>query len=532
MLSLDELSSLQSLLPYASAPEVKRIEELIARDSPGGLAAVSTAGKQSNPPHLRLLDRYLIDVAEGRCPRLIISMPPRHGKSERTSRFCPGWFLGNWPDKRVILCSYAADFAAEWGRKARDLLEERGRDIFGIGIRPDSSAADRWDIEGHDGGMRTAGVGGPITGKGADLLIVDDPIKNAEEANSPTIREKHKDWWRTTAYTRLEPGSAAIVMCTRWHEDDLPGWLIKEGLTNGEPWTVLNLPGLAEENDPLGRRPGEALWPERCPVPRLNAIQKVVGPYWFAAMFQGGPRPAEGNRFKRPWFRYFKRDAVEDLYVLLNRDGSRYQTVKVSDCRHFATADLAFSKRKSADFTALGVWAVTPDSDLLLVEVIHDRLSEPEFLRAARGVFLRYRLDYLAVEAVGAQLGVVQMLRVGGLGDDGAYYYGLPVRAINVSTDKVTRAGTAIVRMEAGQVFLPLGAPWLDRYETELLGFDTAPHDDLVDMTSIAATEVFYTGGSGKSSEDQQAFDDAIRKELERKAREEYQSPDNDHWWS
>ena len=212
-------------------------------------------------------------------------MPPRHGKSELISRYLPAWFVGTFPDRKVILVTSEADFAADWGRQARAALEENAG-LFGVAIDQESRAANRWNIKGREGGMRTAGVGGPITGKGADLLIVDDTIKNAEEAVSETYRDKNWDWWQTTAYTRLEPEGAAIVVHSRWHTDDLIGRILKE---SKEQWRVINLPALAEENDPLGRQPGEALWPERFPKAALENIRDNQALYWWSALYQQRP---------------------------------------------------------------------------------------------------------------------------------------------------------------------------------------------------------------------------------------------------
>lgn len=271
---------------------------------PAGLANLATARTWAPARHLRLLNQDLIDVAAGRCRRLLVCMPPRHGKSTLTSHYFPAWFLGRWPDKRVILASYEADFAAGWGRKARDVLTEYGPSLFGVSVREDSAAANRWDIAGRSGGMVTAGVGGPITGRGADLLLIDDPVKNAEEARSPTQRNKAWDWYLSTAYTRLEPGGAVVLIMTRWHADDLAGRVLKHARDDGgEPWRVRKLPAIAEDDDQLGRAPGEALWPERWPLDQLEAIRRTQSAYWWGTLYQQNEIPEGGAEWPEDFFR-------------------------------------------------------------------------------------------------------------------------------------------------------------------------------------------------------------------------------------
>ena len=183
-------------------------------------------GKWIPARHLLYTSKKLVDVSARRIKGLIVTEPPRHGKSELISKYFPAWYLGLFPDERIILTSYEADFAASWGRKARDIIEEYGEELFGIQVRQDSSAANRWGIQGYEGGMNTAGAGGPITGKGGNLIIIDDPFKNAEEANSKTIRDKVWEWYKSTLYTRLEPNGVLVIIQTRWHEDDLVGRLL------------------------------------------------------------------------------------------------------------------------------------------------------------------------------------------------------------------------------------------------------------------------------------------------------------------
>ena len=235
---------------------------------------------------------------------LVIEVPPRHGKSEFFSKWVAAWFRGMFPSKRVGLTSYEANFARQWGRKVRNLLEEHGDDYFGVQVKSDNRSAIEWTIEGHeDGGMQTAGAGGALTGKGFDLLLVDDPIKNAEEARSLRQLDALWDWWESTASTRLEPGGIAVIIATRWAELDPSGRLIAAHESgDGEPIVRLRLPALAEEDDPLGREVGEALWPARYDRERLEKMKQARSAYWWNALFQQRPTQHEGSEWPDDYF--------------------------------------------------------------------------------------------------------------------------------------------------------------------------------------------------------------------------------------
>lgn len=215
-------------------------------------------------------------------------MPPRHGKSELVSKWLPAWFLSVFPQRRVILSSYEATFARSWGRKARQCFIDASA-LTGQLVSDEQTAAADWETT-QGGGMVTAGVGGPITGRGADLLIIDDPIKNAEEALSETIRNAHWDWWQSTASTRIEPGGCAIVIATRWHPEDLTGRMLLSAEQGDMQVRRLRLPALAEPGDPLGRDEGEALWPARWPTAKLLERQRATDAYWWQALYQQSPR--------------------------------------------------------------------------------------------------------------------------------------------------------------------------------------------------------------------------------------------------
>lgn len=259
-------------------------------------------GKWKLARHLSLLNRRLLDVAAGRSRRLVISMPPRHGKSMLTSHYFPAWYLGLFPERQVILTSYEADFASSWGRKARQTLEEFGPQIFGVRVADESSAAHRWGIAKHGGGMQTAGAGGPITGKGADLFIIDDPIKGRDDADSAALRQKVWEWYQSVAYTRLEPAGSIVVIMTRWHRDDLAGRLLRSSEDGGEMWERIELAARSGEHDPLGRALGEPLWPERYGLAELARIERAVGPRAWSALYQQNPLADSGSEWPLSYF--------------------------------------------------------------------------------------------------------------------------------------------------------------------------------------------------------------------------------------
>jgi phage terminase large subunit-like protein len=461
--------------------------QALARTGPAALAVLSDRRFELRP-HLELIDEAVVEAiwraraADRDRPEIVlVQTPPRHGKSTLVSQYLLAWYLGSFPERRVILTSYEADFAATWGARTRGLLEEHGPSLYRVGVDERSRSASRWDLHRRSGGMVTAGVGGPITGRGADLLVIDDPLKNAEQAASETIREKQWEWWLSTARTRLEPGAVVVLVMTRWHEADLAGRLLMAAREGGDPVIEIRLPALAERGDPLGREVGEALWPERYSRAYLERTRRTVGPYWFSAMYQGRPTPEEGGLFDRRDFRYFELRGEE--VVLRRPDGSR-KSFGVEWCRKFQVVDLAASEKQSADYTVMTEVWVTPDSDLLVRSVHRDRIAvpdQPEFF------WHHHAGGPVKFEAIGYQGGIVQtMLREG-----------FPAEPVHPDADKVTRAGVAGVRYRQGKVYHLAGASWLHAFEAELLAFPSGEHDDQVDTIAYAAKALPHlnTGG-------------------------------------
>src|SRR5208337_1910009 len=249
------------------------------------------------PPHLRILVGMLERVERAELDRVIICMPPRHGKSLLTSQLFPAWYLGRNPAKSIIASSYGQELASDFGRRVRNFASERlHRQIFpDCVIADDSDSVHRFHTTAG-GAYYAVGAGGPLTGRGADLLLIDDPIKSAEDARSATFRRSLQDWYESVAYTRLEPGGAVVIIATRWHEADLVGWLLKEHPSEG--WKVICLPAIAEQNEGW-RGEGDALWPSRFPIETLARIREAIGSAAWTALYQQRPAPEEGGIFKR-----------------------------------------------------------------------------------------------------------------------------------------------------------------------------------------------------------------------------------------
>jgi predicted phage terminase large subunit-like protein len=410
---------------------------------------------------------------------LLVELPPRHGKSTTISEAFPVWFLNEWPERNIILTSYEADFAAKWGRSVRNMIEQFSSQLD-VRIRRDSSAANRWDTT-DGGGMVTAGVGGPITGRGAHALICDDPVKNYEQAISKTYQEKTWEWWRSTAFTRIEPGGFAVVLMTRWSQDDLGGRIIRHDQETGaNKWKVITLPAIAVgDDDPLGRKDGEALWPQRYPLEKLQELKKAVGSHIFSALYQQQPTQLGGGVIKRAWFKYWEWEG--SMIRLIAGDGEDRLINPLSGYR-FSTTDPAISTKNNADYTVMCEWLHLPTGELILLDRYRDRVEAPELLSLHRSWWARGTLKFMAIESVAYQSSLFQQLTrpING-------HKQISVRKLVPDKDKITRSLPAAALVEAGQVFFPKNADWLVEWEDELLVFPNGKHDDQVDNLSYAA---------------------------------------------
>ncbi len=456
-----EIESLRSLIPYASATELKSLETDLPLLSPALFASTTSEGKYKIARHLGYLDQILVkaieEAAAERLDGLIVSMPPQHGKSELCSKYLPAWYLGTFPDRRIILTSYEADFAVSWGRKARDLLEQFGS-LFGVRVSKRSKAVHRWDLEGREGGMTCAGVGGPITGKGAHLLIIDDPIKNDEEARSSSIRQKQWDWWQSTASTRLRPGALVVVIQTRWHRDDISGRLQREAQENGQRWWTVKLPALAEENDVLGRGPGEALWPEVYTAERLERVRASHTTYYWRSLYQQDPIAEGGlewpDSFFGPgiWFEDWPRQ---------------------HQCRAVALDPSKGRDSKLGDYSAFAMLAVGLDGTLYVdadLAIRHTSLITDTAVEIQR----QFQADFFAVEA-----NQFQELLADDLADRGRELgVQMPLFKIENQISKVVRIRRLTPLLSQGQIKFKAKSPGAKLLVQQLRDFPCGDHDD------------------------------------------------------
>jgi len=466
----ERLSQVLGILGAGSSSPKQQMLYAAARTSPAGLAVLATC-EQTRPwrlyQHLRILNSALLRVSSGQCKRLMVFMPPQHGKSSLVSQYFPAFHLGRNPDDRIILGSYAGDFAATWGRKVRDVIETWGGLLYGIHIDQRSGAADDWHLRKYQGGMIAAGRGGPIGGRPANRLIIDDPFKDAQEANSAVIRDSAWDWYRTVAYPRLAKGGGVVLVQTRWHEDDLAGRLLRDMADGGEPWEVILFEAINEA--------GEALCPELHTLGELHTIRRLLGTYYWSALYQQRPTPAGGYIFRREWFRYFTQDG--EYYTLWDQEGREAAKYLKSRCWIIQTCDPAATAKEENDWFVLDTWVVTPDADLLLLDTERQHAETTMHRGILKAAYAKWHPAVQGVENKTFGLNIIQECLLDGL----------PVVPLVADTDKVARARPAAARMEAGTVYFLRGAPWLQSREGELLDFPRGRWDDQVDTTSYAA---------------------------------------------
>lgn len=437
-------------------------------------------------PALKLIDRALVDVAEGICDRLMITIPPQEGKSQRVSRRFPTWLLARNPNLRIAIASYEVAMARRWGRVIREdirneTLYERAtnRRLVVAG------AAGEWKITGFEGGIVSVGIGSGLTGRPVDVLLIDDPVKDREQADSDRYRARAWDWWTDVGVTRLAPGAPVILIMTRWHEDDLAGRLL--AAEDGHRWRVINIPAQADfnvhagEHDILGRQPGEWLESARGrSVSQWEDTRTAVGAKVFASLYQGKPTAASGDVFLRHWWTRF----AERFW---STDGISYRTV--DGWRITQSWDMAFKDTASSDFVVGMVWA-NKGPVVRLLYVLRARLSFTETLDAMRAVTVRWpQASAKLVEDKANGTAVIDSLKreIGG------------IIAVTPTESKYSRATANSPFIESGSVQLPsreLAADLgfnPDELVEEHAVFPNGQYDDIVDATSQYLSRIFLS---------------------------------------
>ena len=457
-----------------------------AARSPMNLAMYASQGRMMPARHLELLDDHLMRCARREIDRLMVLMPPRHGKSETITHYMTAWWRGTYPDDDVILASYEDTLARRFSRRARETLADVGADVFGVEVSDVRAAASDWGIKDHWGETRSAGVGGGITGRGAHLLIIDDPVKNAEEARSVVYRDRVWDWWESTARPRIEPGGVCIVVMTPWDEDDLSGRLLRppDG-TPPDSWHVLRLPAIAEEDDQLGREPGEVLWPERFEEAEPGWYERrrdSMPAYWWNALYQCRPSPEQGSTFDRNW--------MTTRWAEATRPTMQYRVQAM---------DSAWKEGVGADWSVITTWA-SDGVDFYLEDEWRARVEYPTLQQAALDQYEKHRPHELIIEDAASGTAVIQSLR---------RQTPLPIRPFRPVGSKRIRAERITPLFAAGKVYLP-NAPFLTDWIEEHLAFPAGRHDDRVDTTSMALARLMTLVEDDQPSEVGTRWDAAL----------------------
>ena len=420
----------------------------------------------------RHLQRFSEDVRARRSPRMMITVPPRHGKTMHAGERLVPWHLGHAPGDEFIVTSYGADLASDISREARELVRSSVvRDVFpGLELARDTAAKVNW-LTTAGGGCRAAGAGGPIVGRGADVFLCDDPIKNHKEALSAAARDHLWQWWGSTARSRISPGGGALIIQTRWHRDDLAGRLETEAAHEG--WTIVRYPAIAEgdEHDSEGRlvrAAGEALHPERWSAHALEQIRRGIPPVWWRALYQGHPSDPEGAVFGRELWRHWTSGppTPEQRALGWRQRPERFREIVL-------TADLTFgSQSDAASYVSIQAWGLADDAAFLLEEE-RGRWPYPEQRDRLRAMAHRFGASRIFVEKAAHGAAILQEL--------GAELPGLV--AVRPDGDKTSRALAAYPAIADARVLLPDPAThvWVRRLIEELCEFPDGRHDDSVD---------------------------------------------------
>jgi predicted phage terminase large subunit-like protein len=451
--------------------------------TPGALAAHITP-KSVQTRALDVIDTALVELADTPDGRLIITLPPQEGKSTRVAGDYPLWWLLRNLDARIVVASYGQALATRNGRAIRRRITEHPD--LGLRIADDNGAVHEWTLAGHDGGVLSVGIGGGLTGRPADLLIIDDPIKDRQEADSAPFRDRVWDWWLEVGSTRLAPGAPVVVILTRWHADDLAGRLL--AAEDGDEWRVVNIPAQADhdplkgETDLLDREVGEFLDSARGRTTEQWARIRVrSGSRTWNALYQGRPSPEQGDILHRDWWpRYETPMWVE------RPDGSRFVPLaEAPGCHLIQSWDMTFKDTAGTDFVVGQVW-LSDGVNAWLIDQVRDRMSFVQTLRSFVALSARWpQASLKLVEDKANGPAVISSLRrrVGG------------IVAEEPHGSKTSRVSAVAPFVEAGNVWLPddLLSPWVTDLVEEAAAFPTGAHDDQVDAASQALTRLLLT---------------------------------------
>jgi predicted phage terminase large subunit-like protein len=419
--------------------------------------------------HHKRMARAFERVASGECKRLIINMPPRHTKSEFASYLLPAWFLGNFPHKKVIQTSHTAELAVGFGRKVRNLVDtEAYHDIFpSLSLQSDSKAAGRWNTS-KGGDYFAIGVGGAVTGKGADLLIIDDPHSEQEAAmaaTNPEIYDKVYEWYTSGPRQRLQPGGAIIIVMTRWAQRDLTGQVIKAATQRGgEEWEVIEFPAILPSGNPV--------WPEFWSIEELSALKEELPNAKWQAQYQQNPVGNESAIIKRDWWKWWEKETPPKCDFILQ------------------SWDTAFEKTNRADYSAGTTWGVFTDPNdntinIILLNTYRKRVEFPELKKDVLNEYNTYEPDSLIIEKKASGAPLIYDLRA----------MGVPVQEYTPSRgqDKIARLNSVSDIIASGKVWVPR-TRWAEELIDEVGAFPAGEHDDLVDATTLALMR-FRQGG-------------------------------------
>ena len=423
-----------------------------------------------NGAHHKIMAKKFEEIASGKTRRLIINMPPRHTKSEFGSYMLPAWFLGRDPSKKIIQCSNTAELAVGFGRKVRNLVgSEQYAKIFpNVTLRSDSKAAGRWSTNAN-GEYFAIGVGGTVTGKGADLLIIDDPHSEQEAAiaaTNPEVYDKVYEWYSSGPRQRLQPGGSIIVIMTRWSKKDLTGRILKSALEkDGDEWDIIEFPAILPS--------GKALWPQFWDIKELEVLREELPlPKW-QAQYQQQPTSEEGALVKRDWWRAWEEENPPQCTYVIQ------------------SWDTAFTKNERSDYSACTTWGVfylnedELQPNVILLDAFKARLEFPELKEKAFNMYKEWQPDSFIVEGKASGLPLIGELR----------RMGIPVSEFTPTrgNDKIARLNSVTDLFASGKVWAP-PRRWADEVIEEMASFPNSDHDDLVDSSTQALIR-FRQGG-------------------------------------